>query len=265
MASKTGVYTAKKKSGEIYYRASLTYKNKHISLGSYDNAKDANLAYTEAKKIIDDSKNKINKESYNQKYKLSHDKFICLLNFRDNGIYFATPIYLLKNYFEYYLTPDTIIKFDRDDLFFYASHKIQQRGGYLFVSDYGSQYKILGRYGIKPFAVYGRDFIMVNDDKYDYRYSNIKVINNYVGVQMEEKNGMPVYTALIHKVGNHIIGRYGSEIEAAVAYNKAVDVLHKNGIKKNYTKNYIVTLKKEEYQKLYDEIKVSDKLNDISL
>ena len=30
----TGVYEARKKSGEIYYRASFTYKNKHISLGS---------------------------------------------------------------------------------------------------------------------------------------------------------------------------------------------------------------------------------------
>ncbi len=263
MASKTGVYTAKKKNGETYYRASLTYKNKHISLGSFDNAKDANQAYNEAKKIIDDKKGSITKESYGKKSKLAHDKFICLLNFRDNGIYFATPIYLLKNYFEYYLNSDTIIKFDRDDLFFYASHKIQQRGGYLFISDYGSQYKILGRYGIKPFAVYGRDYVMVNDDKYDYRYSNIKVINNYVGVQVEEKNGKSVYTAIIHKVGNHIIGRYESEIDAAIAYNKAVDILHKNGIKKNYAKNYIVSLKKDEYLQIYDELTVSEKLNEI--
>ncbi len=263
MAEKAGVYTTKKKNGEVYYRASLTYKRKHISLGSFPNSEDANTAYNNAKSIIDDTEKKITKESYDKDMKLAHDKFISILNFRDNGIYFATPIYLLKNYFEYYLNPDTILKFDRDDLFFYASHKIQQRGGYLFVSDYGSQYKILGRYGIKPFAVYGRDFVMANDDKFDYRYSNIKVINNYTGVQVEEKNGKPVYTALIHKVGNYIIGRYETEEQAAIAYNKAVDILHENGIKKNYTKNYILSMKKDEYLKIYNEVSVSEKLYDI--
>ena len=30
-----GVYQAKKKNGTIYYRSSLTYRAKHISLGSY--------------------------------------------------------------------------------------------------------------------------------------------------------------------------------------------------------------------------------------
>ncbi len=260
MANKSGVYKTKKKNGDIYYRASLTYKRKHISLGSFSDSESANQAYNEAKKIIDDTCKNLTKDSYDTDMKLAHDKYISLLNFRDNGIYFATPIYILKNYFEYYLTPDTILKFDRDDLFFYASHKIQQRGGYLFVSDYGSQYKILGKYGIKPFAVYGRDYVMANDDKYDYRYSNIKVINNYTGVQMEERNGKPVYTAVIHKVSNYIIGRYETEEQAAIAYNKAVDIFHSNGIKKNYTKNYIVSLKKDEYLKLYDAVIISDNI-----
>ena len=31
-----GVYPACKKNGSIYYRASLTYRSKHISLGSAD-------------------------------------------------------------------------------------------------------------------------------------------------------------------------------------------------------------------------------------
>ena len=35
----TGVFTAKKKDGTIYFRASLTYRNKHISLGSHENQK----------------------------------------------------------------------------------------------------------------------------------------------------------------------------------------------------------------------------------
>ena len=30
-----GVFTARKKDGTLYYRASITHKKKHISLGSY--------------------------------------------------------------------------------------------------------------------------------------------------------------------------------------------------------------------------------------
>ncbi len=40
-----GVYIAKKKNGSIYYRASITYRGKHISLGSYMNETDASSAY----------------------------------------------------------------------------------------------------------------------------------------------------------------------------------------------------------------------------
>ena len=47
-----GVYPAKKKDGTIYYRASLTHRGKHISLGSYDTMKTANKAYEEACNIL---------------------------------------------------------------------------------------------------------------------------------------------------------------------------------------------------------------------
>ena len=33
-----GVYQATKKNGEVYYRSSLTYRRRHISLGSYSDA-----------------------------------------------------------------------------------------------------------------------------------------------------------------------------------------------------------------------------------
>ena len=49
-----GVYTAKRKDGTVYYRASLTYRNKHISLGSYDNPHDAHQAYTLAGVLLED-------------------------------------------------------------------------------------------------------------------------------------------------------------------------------------------------------------------
>ncbi len=255
---KAGVYKANKKDGTTYYRASFTYKSKHISLGSYSSESEAHQAYLDAKNVVDNTNISLN--DYNACQTLPHDKFISLINYRDNKIYISTPIYIRKQYFEYYIDRKTVLKFDRDDLFFYASHKIQKRGGYLFVSDYGSQYKILSRFGIKPFAVYGRDYIMANGDPNDYRYSNIKVINNYTGVRVESKNGINTYCAYIHINGDYLVGKYDTEIEAAVAYNKAADTLNSLGFEKAFIKNYITSLKSEEYKKLYNSIKISRKL-----
>ena len=47
-----GVYQAQKKDKTIYYRASITYRNKHISLGSFDNEDSANRAYHTADTIL---------------------------------------------------------------------------------------------------------------------------------------------------------------------------------------------------------------------
>lgn len=255
---KAGVYKANKKDGTVYYRSSFTYKGKHISLGSYSCDKQAHQAYLDAKNVVESPNISLN--DFDSCKVLPHDKFITLLNYRDNGIYISTPIYIRKQYFEYYLDRRTTLKFDRDDLFFYASHKIQKRGGYLFVSDYGSQYKILSRLGIKPFAVYGRDYIMANGDQNDYRYSNIKIINNYTGVRAETNNGITTYAVYIHINGDYLVGKYDSEIQAAVAYNKAADTLNSLGIEKAYLRNYITSLKTAEYKELYRCTKISKKL-----
>ena len=47
-----GVYTAKRKNGTTYYRASLTYRNKHISLGSFSSDINANSAYLFASSLL---------------------------------------------------------------------------------------------------------------------------------------------------------------------------------------------------------------------
>ena len=47
-----GVYAAEKKDNSIYYRASITYRRKHISLGSFPTADKAHAAYTEAERIL---------------------------------------------------------------------------------------------------------------------------------------------------------------------------------------------------------------------
>ena len=216
----TGVYSAQKKDGTVYYRANITYQTKHISLGSFSSEEDAHSAYLEACNLLENEAVTLF-NIHSQIRHLSFDKAVCLLNFRDNHLYFHNPIYLRKGYFSYFLSDDMELKFDIDDLFYYAGHRIQKRQGHLFVSDYGMQYSILSRYGIKPYAVTGRDYLFFNGDTHDFRYSNILNINRYHGVFSYEKNGATHYKVFIHINGNYKIGSYASEASAAVAYNKA--------------------------------------------
>lgn len=254
-----GVYQAKKKDGTIYYRTSFTYKNKHISLGSYPTPEEAHTAYLEAVTITKDDTIII--DSYiHRKHILSLDKWVVLINFRDNGLYFKNPIYLKNRYFLYYLNHKDVLKFDVDDLFYYSNHKIMKRGNHLFVADYGLQVSVLSRYGIHSFSVAGRDYRFVNGDSTDYRYGNIEIINRYMGVRRELVKGLYQYITKIHLVGDFIVGRYPTEIEAAVAYNKAINCLKENGINKNFTMNYIEELDEIAYAALYNRIRISKKL-----
>lgn len=258
MAILPGVAIAYQADGTRYYRASITYDNKHISLGSFVQPELAHQAYEEARTLLNDPL--LTVEDYSESNALSFAKYVTLVNFRSSGVYIKTPILLAPQYFLYYLSSEHILKFDKDDLFFYSSHTIQQRGGYLFVCHYGSQYSILSRYGIRKFAVEGRDYIFANGDNRDYRYQNIKVINHFMGVTEEQRRGRQTYTATIHINGNYIIGRYSTEEEAAIAYNKAADILNKKGFKKQYIRNYITSLSKEEYLEQYKNITISEKL-----
>lgn len=261
-----GVFSATKKDGTIYFRSSFTYKNKHISLGSFSTEKDAHKAYLEATDIMA-SKKIIKITDYNRKKRcLSFEKWVMLINLKDNNMYFKNPIYLHPKYFEYYLDNDPYapLKFDVDDLFFYSTHKIMRRGGHLFVADYGMQINILNRYGIKNFAVPGKDYIFVNDDNTDFRYQNIKVINRYTGVTLDTAAaGQPVYVTKIHINGDYIVGRYKSETDAAIAYNKAVNLLAEKGCKISYQTNYIENMNSDEYRKIYEQIKISKKLKEL--
>lgn len=255
---KPGVYIAYKKDGTLYYRSSITYKNKHISLGSFIDEDSAHMAYCEASDILLNNEPKI--EHYNKKKLLSFDKWVSLINFRDNGIYFKNPIYLYPKYFLYYMSPEESFTFDVDDLFYYSNHKIMRRGGHLFVADYGMQVNILNRYGIKNFAKQGKDFIFVNGDETDFRYKNIHIINHYNGVSKDDSSGRSIYTAKIHINGDYIIGRYESEEDAAIAYNKAIDILEEKGITIRFTKNYVDGLNQAMYDERYEKIKISKKI-----
>ena len=256
-----GVYSATKKDGTPYYRASITYKSKHISLGSFADAHAAHEAYKSASAVL--TTPSITIDDYHPENSiLSFQKWVSLVNFRDHGMYFKTPIYLKKDYFLYYLTISKILKFDADDLFYYSTHTIMQRGGYLFVADYGMQVNIQSRYGIKNFAVKDRDYVFINGDDTDYRYGNIKIINRYTGV-FEKQKGI-LYEARIHINGDYIIGRYKTEVEAAVAYNKAVLILSEKQVAKNYQLNYIESLDEISYASMLNKVRISNKIRNYS-
>lgn len=250
-----GVYTAKRKDNSIYWRASLTYRNKHISLGSFDNAKDAHRAYLLAGSLLNDLSLSLN--HYQADSPLTFAKWVSLLNYRDNGIYFATPIYIRPKFFYYYFTPSEFFIFDTEDLFYYSSRRISRRGGHYFVADYGMQVNIMNRYGIKNYAVEGRDYRFINGNNQDLRYENIEIINRYNGVNAVEDKGKMRYQVKIHVKGNINVGTYDTETEAAIAYNKAIDLLKKAGVDKAYTPNYMEGMSPAAYADLYSSIKVS--------
>lgn len=258
-----GVYQAKKKDGTIYYRSSITYQGKHISLGSYPSESEAHQAYLDALTILDHSAaasldNQVSiEECSSVSSVLSFDKMVTLINFRDNHLYIPTPIYLRKNYFSYYLDPSTELKFDIDDLFYYSSHRILKRQGHLYVNDYGMQVTLSSRYGIRNYAVCDRDYRFVNGDRTDFRYSNIQVINRYYGVFRSEKDGKIRYRVKIHINGDFTVGSYRDEVRAAVAYNKAADLAKQAGIQKNFPQNYIEELSGSAYADIYTSIKIS--------
>lgn len=253
-----GVYMASKKDGTLSYRASITFRNKHISLGSFLKERLAHEAYKEAQALLFDES--IHLEAYRQTKFLPFDKWVVLLNFRDNGMYIKTPIYMKHRYFIYYINRKLPLKFDVDDLFYYSHHKIMKRGGHLFVSDYGMQVNILSRYGIKNFAVAGKDYRFANGDNTDFRYGNIEIINRYHGVTKTLDKGFPVFTTKIHINGDFIVGRYGDDITAAIAYNKAADILRQKGVTKNFPVNYIGEIDEIEYASIYSKVRISKKI-----
>lgn len=251
----TGVYLATKKDKTVYYRSNITYKGRHISLGSFPSEVQAHQAYTAACELL--SGTETIDEAFYRTNQLAFEKIVSLINFRDNHMYIPTPIYLRKNYFSYYLSIHRELKFDIDDLFYYSSHRILTRQGHLYVNHYGMQLTLLGRYGIKTHAVNGRDFCFVNGDENDFRYSNLKIINPYFGVERIDKNGTEHYKVRIHIHGNITVGNYTNAIDAAIAYNKAVDLAHQAGISKNFPQNYIEELSASSYADIYQQISLS--------
>ena len=261
MTKLKGVQKATKKDGSIYYRASITYKNKHISLGSFNDQAQCHEAYLLANKVL---KGTLEIIDWSPHYVLTFKKWVILVNFRDSGFYFKTPICLHKNYFTYYLAPDVALFFDVDDLFYYSNHPIHQRGGYYFVNDFGMQVNILSRYGIRNHSVIDRDYSFADGNDRNFRYENITILNPYHGVEKEHLDGRLLYKARIHLRGNYVIGRYRDIHRAAIAYNKAVDYVHRHNIShKAFTKNYIEHLSSNDYQAIYATITIGANIRNL--
>lgn len=256
----TGVYRAKRKDGSTYFRASLTYRNKHISLGSCSQEEKAHQMYLCALNLLKDPS--IRLDDYDPSSPLLFEKWVSLINFRDNGIYFNTPIYIRPRFFYYYFSLSEYFIFDLDDLFYYSSRKISRRGGHYFVADYGMQVNIMSRYGIKNYAVENKDYRFINGSRNDLRYENIEILNRYNGVRVISRKGETSYQVKIHVKGNVTVGTYATETEAAIAYNKAIDLLKKAGVDKAYTPNYMEGMSPAAYADLYASIKVASSLYD---
>ena len=86
-----GVYRANRQDNTEYFRASFYYRNKHISLGSFDNPDDAHRAYLSATLLV--ATDVIGINEYTGREILPFEKWVVIVNFRDNGIYFPNPIY----------------------------------------------------------------------------------------------------------------------------------------------------------------------------
>lgn len=256
----TGVYETQKKDGTTYYRVSITFRNKHISLGSSEDLDIATRRYNLATSILRNNRHTLN-DYNNTDQSLDFEKYVIIINFRDNGLYFKTPIYLSKHYFTYYLNQHIELEFDVDDLFFYSNHKIFRRGNYFFVNDYGMQMNILSRYGIRNYASIGKDYQFVDQNPYNLKYENIQIVNPYTGVEQVEKQGKTIYRAKIHLNGYITIGYYKSINKAAIAYNKAVDFMLRYVTPgKKYSKNYVDAISNEEAEYYYTSIKLPDSL-----
>lgn len=256
-----GVFRATKKDGSVYYRASITYRGKHISLGSFAEETDAHQAYQTADALLQSETSYTPEDYHSSDFPcLLFPKWISLINFKNNGLYIKTPIYLQRHFFSYYLSPQDVLVFDVDDLFYYSNHAIMRRGNHLFVSEYGMQTNIHTRYGIRNFARPGVDFTFTNGNSNDYRYSNIRIINPYHGVTVSHVPGHMDYAARLHIRGNYLVGHFVTLQEAAVAYNKAADHVEAKGCPKQFARNYIENMTKKEYASLYDSIQLPNSL-----
>lgn len=235
------------------YKVYFVYFGQKIYLGIFNTYEEAKNILTEANTIMSSPSGLPDFSEFTLNYK----KIICLCNLRDNKTYIKNPIYIYPTYFHYYLSKSSFLIFDLKELFYFSTYKIYKRGSYLYTQDSVSQQSILSRFGILNHSIVGKDYRFRNDNPNDFRQDNIEIINAYKGVTKKEKNNCTLYTSSIYIDKNIVLGHYSSEIEAAIAYNKAIDYLIGTGTTKNFVHNAIPFITKDEYQMIYEKIILS--------
>lgn len=238
------------------YKTYFLHETNKIYLGTYSSMELAQKAINEAEELMSQPKNM---PQFNTSV-LDYKKIVSLCNLRDHKQYIKNPIYLHPTHFHYYLSEECVLTFDLKDLLYFSTYKIYKRGNYLYTQDSISQQSILSRYGIPNHSVLNKDYLFKNGDPYDFRRSNIEIINGYKGVSKKQKKEKILYTACIYIKTNLVIGHYESEIEAAIAYNKAIDILSKHYTVKEYTHNVIPFITKAEYKTIYDNLAISPRI-----
>ena len=79
---KKGVFKTKRKDNTTVYRVSITKNGKHISLGTYLTEDEASKCYNEAYELLNNNNLKIS--DYKDSLLISYQKYLSLINFRDN-------------------------------------------------------------------------------------------------------------------------------------------------------------------------------------
>ena len=53
------------------------------------------------------------------------------------------------------------------------------------------------------------------------------------------------------------MGRYSTDVEAAIAYNKAIDILQNKGVTSNFTPNYVEGITPRRYAEIYSALSIA--------
>ena len=53
------------------------------------------------------------------------------------------------------------------------------------------------------------------------------------------------------------MGRYATDVEAAIAYNKAIDILRNKGVTNNFLSNYVEGIAPSRYAEIYSSLPIA--------
>jgi hypothetical protein len=204
-----GVSRTKNRKGEIKYEARVTFKNKKMSVGRFENKIEAALAYNKKVLEICGDKAKLN---------IIPDDIL-------NSITIKQPLPIIPNTFKskYYGIRIVNNRY-RSNVYFQAKE--------YYCGTYDTEIEAALAYNIKIKELYGDNYkqnkINVFSDDILKEYSNFKIqkidkqndpnkIKKYIGVSYQDNKFNARFT---FNKKTYYIGRFDTELEAVKAYNK---------------------------------------------